>query len=213
MDKQPQKVLKGMNNKIYITGAGGHAKVVIEIAELLGYEVAGVYDQNVEVKNIFNYPVSHNLSDFPKNEKLFFALGSNQNRKKNAENFPADYFNLIHPGTIISKNIKLGQGNVVMGGVVINSSCEIGNHCIINTSASIDHDCEIQDYVHISPRVALAGNVKVLEGAQVGIGACVKQNVTIGKWSVVGAGAVVIKDVPDNVIVVGNPAVIIKNKI
>jgi acetyltransferase EpsM len=45
-----------------------------------------------------------------------------------------------------------------------------------------------------------------MEGAQVGIGATIKQNITVGKWSVVGAGAVVIKDVPDNTVVVGNPA-------
>lgn len=199
-----------MNNKIYITGAGGHAKVVIEIAELLGYEVAGVYDQNVEVKEILKYPVSHHLSDFPENGKLFFALGSNLNRKKNAENSQSEFFNLIHPGAIISKNIELGTGNAVMGGVVINSSCKIGNHCIVNTSASIDHDCEIGDYVHISPQAALAGNIKIAEGAQIGIGACIKQNITIGKWSVIGAGAVVVKDVPDHVIVAGNPARIIR---
>lgn len=53
--------------------------------------------------------------------------------------------------------------------------------------------------------------MKVLEGAQVGVGASIKQNITIGKWSIVGAGAVVINDVPDNVVVVGNPAKIIKN--
>jgi len=199
-----------MDNKIYIAGAGGHAKVVIEIAELLDYEVAGVYDQNMEVKEILKYPVFHNFSDFPKNEKLFFALGSNLSRKKNVENIHATHFNLIHPKAIVSQNIELGKGIVVMAGSVVNSSCKIGNHCIINTSASVDHDCELDDYVHISPQAALAGNVKVLEGAQVGIGACVKQNITIGKWAVVGAGAVVIKDVPDNAIVVGNPARIIK---
>lgn len=200
-----------MSKKINIVGGGGHAKVVIEIAELLGYEITGIYDQNDKVTEILKYPVLHNFSDIPKNKKLFFALGSNQNRKKNAENFHSEYSNLIHPSAIISKNIDLGVGNAVMAGVVINSSCKIGNHCIINTSSSIDHDCELGDYVHISPQVALAGNVKVLEGAQIGIGASVKQNITIGKWSVVGAGSVVIKDVPDNVVVVGNPARIIKN--
>ena len=199
-----------MSNKINIIGAGGHSKVVIEIAELLGYEIAGVYDQRDQVKEILKYPVLHNFSNIAKDEKLFFALGSNLNRKKNAGVFQSEYFNLIHPSAIISKNIFLGKGSVVMAGVVINSSCIIGNHCIINTSASIDHDCEIGDYVHISPKVALAGNVKIFEGAQIGIGASIKQNITIGKWSVVGAGSVVIQDVPDNVVVVGNPARIIK---
>jgi acetyltransferase EpsM len=50
----------------------------------------------------------------------------------------------------------------------------------------------------------------VEEGSHIGINACIKQNITVGKWSVVGAGAVVVKDVPDNVVVVGNPGRIIK---
>lgn len=199
-----------MSKKIKIIGAGGHAKVVIEVAEMLGYEITGVYDQNILVKEILKYPVFHDFSNIGKQEQLFFALGSNLNRKKNAENYNSESFNLIHPSAIVSKNIELGSGNVFMAGVVINSSSKIGDHCIINTSASVDHDCEIGDYVHISPQAALAGNVKILEGAQIGIGACVKQDITIGKWSVIGAGAVVIKDVPDNVIVAGNPAKIIK---
>ena len=196
--------------KVHIVGAGGHAKVVIEIAEMLGYEIADVYDQNEKVKEILNYPVCHDFSAIPRMDNLFFALGSNLNRKKNAEHVQSQYINLIHPAAVVSKNIHWGTGNAVMAGVVINSSCKIGNHCIINTSASIDHDCEIGDYVHISPQAALAGNVTVLEGAQIGIGACVKQNITIGKFSVIGAGSVVLQDVPDNAIVIGNPARIMK---
>ena len=199
-----------MNNELYILGAGGHAKVIIEIAELLEYKIAGIFDQNENVKNILNYPVSHNLGNLQKKQNIFFALGSNQSRKNNSENFETTSLNLIHPSAIITKNIDLGRGNAVMAGVVINSSVKVGNFCIINTSANIDHDCEIEDYVHIAPGTALAGNIKVGEGAQVGIGACVKQNVTIGKWAIVGAGAVVINDVPDYAVVIGNPAKVLK---
>ncbi len=209
-DKQQLKVLRVMNEELYILGAGGHAKVIIEIAELVGYKIVDVFDQNEEVKNILNYPVSHDFEVLSKQENIFFALGNNQNRKKSSEKFKSNYFNLVHPSSIITKNINLGHGNAIMAGVVINSSVKIGNFCIINTSASIDHDCKIDNYAHISPKAALAGNVTVGEGTQVGIGACVKQNVNIGKWAIVGAGAVVINDVPDYAVVVGNPGRIIK---
>lgn len=199
-----------MKKKIHIVGAGGHAKVVIEIAELLGHEIVGVYDQDDSIKKVLEYPVFHNLNYILKDEDVFFAIGNNSSRKQNSGNFPLQDLNLIHPSVIISKSTLLGYGNVIMAGAIVNSSTKIENHCIINTGACIDHDCEIGSYVHISPRVALAGNVKVMEGAHVGIGACVKQNIKIGKWSIVGAGAVVVSDVPDNVIVVGNPARIIK---
>lgn len=196
-----------MDKGICILGAGGHAKVVIEIAELLDCKIQSVFDQNVEIRNVLQYPVNHDLS---KCSNVFLALGSNQIRKANAEKFPTTQVNLIHPSAIISKSTCLGYGNVLMAGVIINSSTIIGNHCIINTKASIDHDCSIDDYAHISPGATLAGNVIVGEGAQIGIGACVKQNVKIGKWSIVGAGAVVIHDVPDYTVVVGNPARVIK---
>lgn len=199
-----------MSEDVYILGAGGHAKVIIEMAELLGYKIAGVFDQNEEVKEILKYPVSHDFENLSTQQNVFLALGNNQNRKKNSEKLEGNYFNLIHPSSVITKSIDLGYGNAVMAGVVINSSVKIGNFCIINTSASIDHDCEIGSYVHVSPKVALAGNVKVHEGAQIGIGACVKQDVIIGKWAVIGAGAVVIHDVPDYAVVVGNPGRVIK---
>ena len=192
-----------MSNEICILGAGGHAKVVIEIAELQDCKIQSVFDQNVEIGNVLQYTVNHDLS---KCSNVFLGLGSNQSRKENAEKFSTNPINLIHPNAIVSRTATLGLGNVVMAGVVINSSTIIGNHCIVNTKASIDHDCSIGDYAHVSPGATLAGNVKVGEGAQIGIGACVKQNIKIGKWSIVGAGAVVIKDVPDYTMVVGNPA-------
>ncbi|MFC4164320.1 acetyltransferase [Epilithonimonas zeae] len=200
-----------MNKEVCILGAGGHAKVVIEIAEDLGYKITGIYDQNINVTTILDYNVSNDIDSLLQKENIFYAFGSNYNRKSNSLKYKSADFNLIHPSSIISRTAVFGHGNVVMAGAVINSSVQVGNHCVVNTSACIDHDCEIEDFVHISPNAALAGNIKVKEGAQVGIGASIKQNVIIGKWSVVGAGAVVINDVPDNVIVVGNPAKIINN--
>ena len=106
--------------------------------------------------------------------------------------------------------IYLSDGTVVMQGAVVQSCARIGNHCIINTAASVDHDCVIEDYVHISPNATLCGGVTVGEGSQVGAGAVVIPGIKIGRWSLVAAGAVVMKDVPDNVLVLGNPARVIK---
>ncbi|WP_312761376.1 acetyltransferase [Epilithonimonas sp.] len=202
-----------MSKDLYILGAGGHSKVIIEIAEELGYKIISILDDNPTVENIFQYKVVHSSNNINISENLFLAVGNNINRKKIASKFTAPELNLIHPSAVVSKRTIFGYGNAVMAGVVINSSVKIGNHCIINTSASIDHDCEIDDFVHISPNVSLAGNVRVMEGAHVGIGATVKQDITIGKWSVVGAGAVVVNNVPNNAVVVGNPArLLIKKK-
>lgn len=200
-----------MSKEVCVLGAGGHAKVVIEIAEDLDYKITGVFDQNKDVKNVLDHTVSNDIDSLSERENVFYALGNNHNRKSNSLKYNSADFNLIHSSAILSKSVISGVGNVVMAGVVINSSVQIGNHCVVNTSACIDHDCKIEDFVHISPNAALAGNVTVMEGAHIGIGASIIQNITVGRWSVVGAGAVVISDVPDNVTVVGNPAKIIKN--
>ena len=193
---------------LFIYGASGHGKVVIEIAEALKLNIVGIMDDNRNIKSVFDYQV---IPPFNSKAQIVLAIGNNITRKKIVQKNPNwSYRTLTHPKANISTRSKLRSGSVVMAGVTINTSVLIKSHCIINTNASIDHDCVIDDFAHISPNVSLAGNVKVGEGAHIGIGACVLPNINIGKWSVVGAGAVVIEDVLDNVIVVGNPAKILK---
>ena len=96
-----------MKKKIHVIGAGGHAKVVIEIAELLGHEIVGVYDQDDSIKKILEYPVFHDLNNILKDDDVFFAIGNNGSRKQNSGKFSLQDLNLIHPSAIISKNIDL----------------------------------------------------------------------------------------------------------
>lgn len=193
---------------INILGAGGHAKVVIEIAELLDFHIDNIYDDNPSIDEVLDYKVNAKKEIAP-NANLVLAMGNNIARKQKSEVLIANYTNVIHPKSVLSRRIKIGVGNVVMASVVINTSCTIGSHCIINTAASIDHDCIIGDFVHIAPKVALAGGVQVGEGSLVGIGSSVRQQVIIGKWCTIGAGSVVINDIEDYAVVVGNPAKVI----
>ncbi len=196
-------------SKLFLYGAGGHAKVVAEIAELNGYENI-VFCEDEPTKNkLLDYEV---LGVLGENEDCLLAIGNNSVREKLARSLPNKFVKLIHPQINISKRSEVGIGTVIMAGVTINSEATVGKHCIINTNASIDHDCVIEDYVHLSPNVALAGNVTIGEGTHVGIGACVIQGIKVGRWCTVGAGAVVIRDVPDGATIVGNPARIIKQK-
>lgn len=193
---------------MYLYGASGHGKVIVEIAEKLELDIKGFLDNNPNIHSIFEYKVSNKI---PKDGEVFLSMGNNKTRKIIAEKYPQfNYPILIHPNTIISKRASVNIGTVIMAGVTINSDVKIGKQCIINTSATIDHECVIEDYVHISPNVALAGNVEVGEGTHIGIGASVIQGIKIGKWCMIGAGAVIIRDVPDYAVVVGNPGKIIK---
>ena len=196
---------------IYLYGAGGHAKVISEILELNGQTIAGVFDADLS-KTLFGLPVLDFPGPFdPFTDQLFISIGNNAIRKKIVFAIKANYITPVHPAAILSKYATIQEGTVVMGGVVINADTTVGKHCIINPSASVDHDCIIEDFVHISPHAALCGGVTVSEGAHVGTGAIIIPGKKIGAHSIVGAGAVVLKDVPPNVVVAGNPARMIKS--
>lgn len=200
---------------LYLYGASGHAKVILEIAELCDIRVAGLIDANPAIKSLLDYPVTTSLPDGSGTSTYMISIGDNAIRKRIAET--GDMGNvhftiLAHPQSTVSSRAQIGEGTVVMAGATLNSEVQIGRHCIINTNASVDHDCVIDNFVHISPNAALAGNVHVGEGTHIGIGASVIQGVRIGRWATIGAGAVIIRDVPDGATVVGNPGRIIKNK-
>lgn len=191
---------------MYLYGASGHAKVIIEILELLDIPIEGLVDDKPELTSILDYKVMHLADSFGTAQKEFLiSIGDNRKRKEIADQLDAIFGKAVHPDASISRRVKTGSGTVVMAGVTINTGTYIGKHCIINTSASVDHDCTVEDFVHISPNATLCANVTVGEGTQIGSSAVVIRGVTIGKWAIIGAGSVVIRDVPDHVTVVGNP--------
>lgn len=196
---------------MYLYGASGHAKVIIEILEKSGILVDGLFDDNPKILSLLGYKCSvFNKNDIIDN-LLIISIGNNIIRKSIAEKIcEANFGNAIDIRSSISLRSTIGGGSVVMPGVSINSGTIVKNHVIINTNASIDHDCKIENYVHISPGCSIAGNVVIGEGTHIGTGAVVIQNIRIGKWCIIGAGCVIIKDIPDNVVVVGNPGKIIK---
>lgn len=197
---------------IYLYGAGGHAKVIIEILEANHISGLSVFDENKQ-GTLLGMPINGMIAieKIEASDGMIIAIGENQIRKVISERYTTvKYLQAIHPSVNISPRAVLGQGTVVMAGVSINADVLIGSHCIINTNSSIDHDSKIADFVHISPNAAIAGGVEIGEGTHIGIGVCVIQSVRIGKWVTIGAGAVVIRDIPDYAIVVGNPARIIK---
>ncbi|MGX7668087.1 acetyltransferase [Flavobacterium pedocola] len=197
---------------MYLYGASGHSKVIVDIIKELKGVIEAVLDDYPKTDSIYGLPVMHpSAAGLKKNDTLIISIGDNSVRKKIAQQLEVTFTTAVHPSAIVSESASLGEGSVVMPNAVVNAFSEIGKHCIINSGAIVEHDCKLEDFVHISPNAALAGNVNVGEGSQVGIGASVIQGVTIGKWAVIGAGTVVLKDVPDYAVVVGNPGKVIKN--
>ena len=192
---------------MYLYGASGHAKVIIDILNDSGIPVNGLIDDNESLESLMGYPVVHGQTDL---SPVIVSIGNNAIRKKIVGKLSGTFGKAIHPMAILSAHSTVGEGSVVMQGAIIQSGATIGNHCIINTGASVDHECEIEDFVHISPHATLCGNVYVGEGSWIGAGTIVLPGVKIGKWSIVGAGSVVAKDIPDKVLASGNRCKILK---
>ena len=204
-----------MEIDIYLFGASGHCKVIIDIiASAQDLTIKGIVDDYPNQKELCDIPVFNTNSFRTFSDKQFIvSVGNNRTRKKIVDHLSAIYPIAVHSQAIVSKRAIIGEGTVIMACAVINSDAFIGQHCIINTAAVIEHDCKIANYVHVSPNVTLAGNIIVGEGTHLGIGATVIQGIKIGKWATIGAGSVVIRDVPDYAVVVGNPGKVIKYNI
>lgn len=208
-----------MNKKLLIIGAGGHGKVVADIAcdMKVWDEVCFVDDQYPEMNRLGLWEVIGRLEDVCSLRNRFsdvvVALGENRLRVKWLKEcldlgFEAPV--IRHPSVAVSIMAKIGLGSVLVAKSAVNADAVIGLGGIVNTGATIGHDCKLAEGVHVAPGVNLAGASEVGAYSWIGIGSRVLQKVRIGKDVMVGAGAVVIRDVPDGSTVVGVPGRVIR---
>lgn len=203
-----------MKEKIFVFGASGHAKVVIDIIERQGlYEIGLLVDDDLSLKGttVFGYLVTGGKQELLDAgiTRGIVAIGSNKARSSVSAWLAGEGFELVnalHPSAQLARGVTIGSGSVVMAGAVVNSDASIGYDVIINTGATVDHDCSIGDGAHIAPGATLCGSVTVGAGTFICAGATVIPNLTIGKGVVVGAGSTVIRNVPDGTTVAGTPA-------
>jgi UDP-perosamine 4-acetyltransferase len=205
---------------VIVIGAGGHAKVIIELLVASGHVVdycIASDDSTIQCLDVEVVNGEQQLERlFAKGYRLIFpAIGSNVIRERLARQaIDVGYtlINAISPHAMISTSAIIGCGVAVMGGSVINAEACISDMAIINTGSTIDHDCHIGECAHIAPHCALAGNVIVGRQAFLGIGTIVIPKVTIGEHACIGAGSVVVRDIPSFAMAMGNPAkTILKN--
>ena len=200
-------------NQLIIWGAGGHGKVVLNVARCTGRyrSIRFIDDGRCRVGQVFCgcTVAAAEKPEETSGVELVVAIGPNHVRARKymigrAWNVPQA--TLIHPSAILDDSASIGPGSVVMPGAVVNAQATIGANCIINTGVIVEHDCRIEDHCHLSPRVVLGGEVIIRAYANIGLGAVILPRVEIGEGAVVGAGAVVLHSVEPLTTVVGVPA-------
>lgn len=202
-----------------LLGAGGHAKVVLDLLRLLDYHVLGVCDPEMVARGISQWrglPVLGTdeavMQYSPESITLANGLGSvpgqQLKRRRLHERFTnlGYYFvTLVHPSVILGSDVELGRGVQVMAGVIVQADTIVGDNVILNTGSRIDHDGLVGDHVHVAPGAVVSGNVAISEGCHIGPASVVIQSIKLAKDSVVGAGTTVLYDLPENCQLTGQP--------
>lgn len=190
-------------------GAGGHAKVLLDLVQSLGQQVAAVCDPALASGGVTQWRGVNVIGD----DQAVFGLKPDECCLINGlGSFPGQHLRfllhdkftqqgyrfatLIHPSAVIGGGVVLGEGAQVMAGAVVQADAAIGAGAIINTGALVDHDCRVGDHCHIAPGAVVCGGVSLGQRVHVGTGAKIVQGVSVGEHSVVGAGAVVLRDIP-----------------
>lgn len=205
-------------------GAGGHAKVVIDVLRCAGgCEVVGLLDadRGLHGTEVVGVPVlgGDDLLPSLRAEGIthaFIGVGCSGDARPRArlyiEAIAAGFepLSAVHPRATVSAMARIGRGASIMPGAIVNAAAVVGENVIINSGAIVEHDCTVGSHAHVATGARLASTVAVGEGAHIGVGASVRQCIRIGPYAQVGAGAVVVRDVPPGVVVVGVPARVLK---
>ena len=138
--------------------------------------------------------------------------------------------------SLIGKGTNIWQFVVILKGAIIGDDCNIcahsliegsvriGNRVTIKSGVFIWNGITIEDDVFIGPNATFTNDLYprsknylnsppktiINKGASIGANATILAGIKLGSSCMVGAGAVVVDDVPENAIVVGNPAKILR---
>ena len=124
----------------------------------------------------------------------------------------------IEPGAIIREQVTIGKNAVIMMGAVINIGAVVGEGTMIDMGAVLGGRATVGKNCHVGAGAVLAGVIEpasatpviVEDNVLIGANAVVIEGVHVGRGAVVAAGAIVIEDVPENTVVAGCPARVIK---
>lgn len=124
----------------------------------------------------------------------------------------------IEPGAIIREGVEIADNAVVMMGAVLNIGARVGEGTMIDMGAILGGRATVGKRSHVGANAVLAGVIEppsakpvvVGDHVMIGANAVVLEGVQIGDHAVIAAGAIVTQDVPENAVVAGAPARIVK---
>ena len=215
--------------KLLILGGRGIGMIAASVANDIGtYEVLGFLNDMVpKGETIGKYKKYQVLGKSEDVEKYFddldtyFFIGyvgmKNEEEVFNkiiSLDIPRDKFaTLIHPTAIIPKGFcSIGNGVLMAPLSQLSPDTTVVDNCILLANSFLGHDSTMKRFSHITANSVVGGNVIIGRGAHIGTNSTIRENVIIGDFALIGSGSVVLNNVPENSIVVGNPAKILIQK-
>lgn len=159
-----------MKKCLLIIGAGGHGKVVAEVAAACGYDNISFLDDNSEEAIGKINEMKAFGSQF---ENAFVGIGNNQFRNKMIKELLEIGYEvpvLIHPTAYVSKTAKISAGTVVEPLAIVNANSVIGKGCIVSVGAIVDHDTVLEDCVHVNAGAIVKAGAHVEENRKLEAG-------------------------------------------
>ncbi len=203
-----------MSKEGVIIGYSGHSYVILDILLKRGVQVKFYCDRVEKQSNPYHLVYLGN-EESPDvitklfNSSVYLGIGNNIHRERACLHLLSNNIRVesaVHNSSIIASTAVINKGTVIMPGAIIQSMALLGKGVICNTASVIEHECKLGDFCHVAPGAVLAGNVSLGDRTFVGANSVIKEGISVGKDVVIGAGSVVIRDLPDNSIVAGNPS-------
>lgn len=210
------------HKEVYIIGAGTYGEAMCELAEILGYDVKGFYDEDKKIINtkVMKKKVINKFSRISvesiKNKQFIVAIGNNKVRNEimtRINKLGGSTPTLIHPTAVISPSATIGKGVYIQANAYIWTKVRINDFCIISPGAVIAHYSSIGDARLISSQATVGASITIEKEVFIGMGSTTVTGIyKIGQKSTIGAGALVLKDVDSNAVYAGVPAKKIRSK-
>ena len=159
--------------RLIILGAGGHGKVVADLAKQTGkYKEVFFLDDNSQGAEVLG-KCSQYLEFQSADTEMYPAFGNNTARvqwENKLLEAGISLAKIIHPLAYVSPLTEVASGCVVMPYAVVNTGTKIRKACIINIGAMVDHDCILEEGCHLAPGAIVKGENHLSEGTKIDYG-------------------------------------------